>query len=198
MQVSYLCPEPHLCQSIEEAMALSDRQEIVLKPLLSYGGRGIVRLSKEYCWNGNDRYAIAQLSTFLSDTHFPMLSMPFLKNVIQGDKRTIVVNREILGSALRLPAEGSWMCNVAQGGHARLDKPTEDERIIQEILTPILYRKGVVMYGFDTLVGDDGRRVLSEINTLSIGGLVPLQEMSGKPILRRAAELLWDYLEGKG
>jgi len=198
MQVSYLCPEPHLCETIDEAMNLSAKQEIVLKPLFSYGGRGIVRLSKEYCWNGNERHTIDRLSTFLSDSHFPMLSMPFLKNVIQGDKRTIVVNREVLGSALRLPAEGSWMCNVAQGGHARLDKPTEDERIIQEILTPILYRKGVVMFGFDTLVGDDGRRVLSEINTLSIGGLVPLQEMSGKPILRRAAELMWDYLDGKG
>ena len=55
-----------------------------------------------------------------------------------------------------------------------------------------------MIFGFDTLVDDDGRRVLSEINTLSIGGLMPLQEMSGKPVLKRVAELLWDYVEGEG
>ena len=76
--------------------------------------------------------------------------MKFLKNVTQGDKRTIVANRQILGSALRLPAPGSWMCNVAQGGRAVLAEADEDEHIIQEILTPILYRKGVVIFGFDT------------------------------------------------
>jgi glutathione synthase len=126
-----------------------------------------------------------------------MLAMKFLKNVTQGDKRTIVVNREILGAALRLPAPGGWLCNVNQGGHAILAEPDEDEHIIQEILTPMLHRKGVVIFGFDTLVDDDGRRVLSEINTLSIGGLVPLEEMSGKPVLKRAATLLWDYIVAK-
>jgi len=196
MDVSYLCPEPVICHSMEEAIELSRQKEIVLKPMLSYGGRGIVRLSTEHCWNENECMPLDQLSSFLSNGHFPMLAMKFLKHVTQGDKRTIVVNRQILGSALRMPATGSWMCNVAQGGHALLAEADADEHIIQEILTPLLYRKGIVIYGFDTLVDDDGRRVLSEINTLSIGGLVPLQEMSGKPILKRVAELLWDYIEG--
>jgi len=198
MDVSYLCPEPVICHSVLEAIELSLQKEIVLKPMLSYGGRGIVRLSTDYCWNENERLPLDQLSSFLSERHFPMLAVKFLKNVTQGDKRTIVANRQILGSALRLPAPGGWMCNVAQGGSAVLAEADEDEHIIQEILTPILYRKGVVIFGFDTLVDDDGRRVLSEINTLSIGGLMPLQEMSGKPILKRTAELLWDYLEGEG
>ncbi len=198
MQVSYLCPEPVICHSMQEAIELSLQKEIVLKPMLSYGGRGIVRLSTDHCWKEDQRMPIDHLSSFLSDRHFPMLAMKFLKNVTQGDKRTIVANRQILGSALRLPAPGGWMCNVAQGGSAVLAEADEDEHIIQEILTPILYRKGVVIFGFDTLVDDVGRRVLSEINTLSIGGLMPLQEMSGKPVLKRVAELLWDYVEGEG
>lgn len=198
MEVSYLCPEPQICHTIKEALELCQQKEIVLKPMLSYGGRGIVRLSTDHCWKEDQRMPIDHLSSFLSDSHFPMLAMKFLKNVTQGDKRTIVANRQILGSALRLPAPGSWMCNVAQGGRAVLAEADEDEHIIQEILTPILYRKGVVIFGFDTLVDDDGRRVLSEINTLSIGGLMPLQEMSGKPVLKRVAELLWDYVEGEG
>jgi glutathione synthase len=197
LKVSYLCPSPLMCHSIEEALAMSREKEIVLKPLHSYGGRGMVRLSKDYSWNENEKLSIDQVSTFLTEEHFPMLSMTFLKNVTMGDKRTIVANYQVLGSALRLPAPDSWMCNVAQGGHAVAAEPDEEEKIIERTLTPLLHRKGVVMYGFDTLVDDDGRRVLSEINTLSIGGLVPLEELTGKPVLSRAARLLWDYVEGK-
>jgi glutathione synthase len=197
LQVSYLCPEPVMCYTIEEAIAMCKEKEIVLKPLHSYGGRGMVRLSTDFCWNENDRYPMDHLSSFLTPDHFPMLAMTFLKKVTMGDKRTIVANYQVLGSALRLPAPGSWMCNVAQGGHAVPAVPDEEEKIIENTLTPLLHRKGVIMYGFDTLVGDDGRRVLSEINTLSIGGLVPLQELTGKPVLSRAASLLWDHLEGK-
>ncbi len=196
LEVSHLCPEPIICNSLEEAIALSRQKEIVLKPFHSYGGRGIVRLSTEYCWNENERLPLDKLTSFLTQDQFPMLAMKFLKNVTQGDKRTIVANRQILGSALRMPAPGGWMCNVAQGGHAVLAEADEDEQIIEQILTPILFNKGVVIYGFDTLVDDDGKRVLSEINTLSIGGLMPLQEMSGRPVLKRAAELLWEYIGG--
>ncbi|HXR82408.1 MAG TPA: hypothetical protein VN763_15890, partial [Saprospiraceae bacterium] len=49
-------------------------------------------------------------------------------------------------------------------------------------------------YGFDTLIDDDGKRVLSEINTMSVGGLMPLQEMSGRPVVEEAARGIWDYV----
>lgn len=197
LEVAHLCPEPVLCNNLHQALELSRVKEIVLKPLYSYGGRGIMRLSKDYCWIANDRYPLREVSGILTDHHFPMLALNYLKKVTLGDKRTIVVNQKILGSALRLPAPGSWMCNVAQGGHAVIAEADEDELSIERHLTPMLYRKGIVIYGFDTLVNDEGRRVLSEINTLSIGGLLPLQDMTGKPIVREAAELLLDYLEVK-
>lgn len=188
------CPTPKLIHNVQEALALSHQYEIVLKPLYSYGGRGIVRLSTEWIWKEDLRFPLDQMEEVCSEEDFPMLSMRFLKNVVQGDKRTIVVNRRILGSALRFPAPGSWMCNVAQGGHAFLSAADEEELRMEAVLTPLLYEKGVVMYGFDTLVDDDGRRVLSEINTLSIGGLVPLQELSAKPLVMNAAELILDHL----
>ncbi len=194
LELSHLCPEPLLCHTIDHAAVLASKQEIVLKPFYSYGGRGLVRLSADDCWNENERHPISELSSFLNESHFPMLATRFLKNVILGDKRTIVANGQILGSALRLPAPGSWMCNVAQGGHAVLAEADDDELAIERILTPVLHGKGVIFYGFDTLVDDDGKRVLSEINTLSIGGLTPLDEMSNGNILGRASKLLWDYI----
>lgn len=194
LRVSHLCPSLSLCKNIQEAVALSKKMEIVLKPLYSYGGMGIARLSEEYYWEEDNRYHATEISDRAGNLEFPMLAMKYLPNVSLGDKRTIVVNKKILGSALRLPAEGSWICNVANGGHAMISETDEDELLIERELTPLLYEKGVIMYGFDTLTDDDGKRVLSEINTLSIGGIGPLSELSGRPVLKEAAELLWNYL----
>ncbi len=195
MTVPHLCPSLTMCFSLNEAIGLSREYEIVLKPLYSYGGRGILRLSPQFFWIGSTRFNVEEIYSLLPEDYFPMLAMRYLPNVSFGDKRTIVVNRQIVGSALRMPPPDSWICNVAQGGHAIMSQPDQEELKIESELTPLLYDKGVVMYGFDTLVDDNGLRVLSEINTLSIGGLVPLEEMSGKPVLKWTASLLWDYID---
>ena len=194
LSIAHLCPSPQMCSGIEDAIELSHLHEIVLKPLYSYGGIGILRLSPRYFWRGSHRFDAEEIHNVLPGDHFPMLAMRYLPNVSFGDKRTIVVNRKILGSALRMPPPDSWICNVAQGGHALIAQADEEELKIESELTPLLYEKGVIMYGFDTLVDDNGLRVLSEINTLSIGGMGPIEELSGRPIMKQAASLLWDYV----
>ena len=194
----HLCPPVKLCHELDEIIDLSRQMEIVLKPLYSYGGRDIARLSRDFFWMGTDKYPAEEIYYRLPANFLPMLAMKFLRNVSHGDKRTIVVNRKIIGSALRLPPQGSWICNVAQGGYATMSEADDHELLIEQELTPLLYEKGVIMYGFDTLVDDDGTRVLSEINTLSIGGLGPMEEMSGKPVVQMAASQLWDYIEKSG
>ncbi len=198
LSVAQLCPSPQMCYSVNDAIELSHQYEIVLKPLYSYGGRGIVRLSPQFFWVGSKRFDAKEFASLLPQHQFPMLAMKYLHNVSFGDKRTVVVNKQILGSALRMPPADSWICNVAQGGHALISEADEEELAIERILTPLLFEKGIIMYGFDTLVDDNGLRVLSEINSLSIGGLGPIEELSGRPILKQAASLLWDYVESLG
>ena len=61
-------------------------------------------------------------------------------------------------------------------------------------LAEILLPKGIAMFGMDTLVEDDGQRILSEVNTLSIGGIKPLEELSGEPLVKRTTDLLTQYM----
>jgi glutathione synthase len=129
-----------------------------------------------------------------SDSKPGHVAMPFLKNVTEGDKRIVVCCRKILGAALRKPKIGSWICNVSQGGKSSLAEPDSDEVAIIRHLTPVLEKLGIVFYGIDTLVNDDSKRVLSEINTLSTGGLMKIEEYSGKPVSAMAADLLLDYI----
>jgi glutathione synthase len=195
VHLKQFCPNPVLCHSVEEALALSHQYELVLKPMYSYGGRGLFRISKDWIWKENERFPISQWKGLLLDEFFPMLSMRFLSRVTEGDKRTIIINKKIMGSAIRFPPPHHWICNVAQGGYAVLSSADEDELKIESELTPRLFEKGIVKYGFDTLIDDDGKRVLSEINTMSVGGLMPLQEMSGSPVVEEAARGIWDYVD---
>jgi glutathione synthase len=76
-----------------------------------------------------------------------------------------------------------------------LSEPDELERRMARELSKVLLPKGIVMFGMDTLVNDDGLRVLSEVNTLSIGGIKPMEDLSGKPMVRRAAHQLSRYMQ---
>ena len=120
--------------------------------------------------------------------------MKFLKNVDQGDKRVVVIDGQIVGGALRKPPEGSWICNAARGGSSSYVEADKTEESMAARIHEKVSPHGIGIFGMDTLVGDDGIRKLSELNTLSIGGIAPMEESSGKPLVKKAANLLWHYI----
>jgi len=193
-----LTPPLRHCTTVEDIWAFHEQFPIVLKPVESYGGRGIVKLQRGVVYEGGKVLSYADYLPVLEQQlqQGGYLAMKFLKNVDLGDKRIVVVNGQILGAVLRLPPEGSWICNAALGGSAVPSRPDAGEGRIVERLNEALLPRGIAMYGIDTLVDDDGRRVLSEVNTLSIGGVKPMAELTGLPLVERCAELLVEYVEG--
>ncbi len=194
MNFADCCPPMKICTSVEDIIHFKNQFPIVLKPFREYGGKGIVRIQGEEVHKGSETETLAIFLDGLDGQEIEYLAVKFLKNVSEGDKRIIVVNGEIMGASLRLPASGSWICNVAMGGTSNVAQADEDEKEIIRRINPILSELGIVMYGVDTLVGDNGKRVLSEINTTSIGGITQIDQFSKKPLLNQAANLIWDYL----
>lgn len=189
------CPEMHLCHTVQEIEDLQRTYPIVLKPLEGYGGQGIVRISNGQVLKGNiviplEEY-FQQINPQLATWGF--LAMRYLKNVRRGDKRIVVVDGQVIGAALRRPAAGSWMCNASQGGVSEYAFPDARELEMIEDVNGVLREKGIIMYGIDTLEGDDGVRMLSEINTLSIGGIAQIAAHAGLPLVDVAAERLVGY-----
>ncbi|THH39750.1 ATP-grasp domain-containing protein [Neolewinella litorea] len=178
-----LTPPTRLVATPGEVAAFAGEFPIVLKPLRAYGGHGIVRVDhpeqdvEELFPTGGTAY----------------LAMKFLKNVSEGDKRILVVNGRILAASLRIPPPGEWLCNVAQGGRSVAAEVTPREQAMVDALTPHLLDHGICFAGIDTLVNDFGERVLSEINTLSIGGFPQAEAQTGRPILRQAIDELFSY-----
>lgn len=198
LEVSQWCPPIQLCRSAAAIRAFAQQFPIVLKPLREYGGKGIVRVENNQVYTGKSASPFA-LEHYL-ETIAPSLeeegclAMQFLKNVDQGDKRILVVGGQIMGCSLRLPAKGSWLCNVAQGGQSVATTLTPEEDQMVQNLAPQLLKKGVLIFGMDTLVNDEGQRVLSEINTLSVGGFPQAEAQSGQPILNQTAAAIVQYI----
>lgn len=195
LRFSDLCPDMQLCRTAEQIRSFAARFPIVLKPLDNYGGRGVLRIEEGRVWEGNIAVDLDAWLSGMEGADFEFLGMRFLPNVSQGDKRIVVCNGEVLGASLRMPAAGSWVCNAAQGGTPHRATLTPEEWAIVRRVTPELMKRGIVMFGIDTLTDDDGRRVLSELNTVSIGGLVQMGRLNEEPVVRRAAEGIWKYIK---
>lgn len=194
-----VCAEMKLCYSVSDVMEMVNRYPIVLKPLKEYGGRGLLKIDRAHIDDGIELHDTAAYLLSISDqiASDGYLAMKYLKNVSEGDKRILVVNGKIMASSLRLPKEGSWLCNVAQGGKSVSTEVTEREKEIIATISPVLIENGIVIFGADTLVDDDGSRVLSEINTLSIGGFPQAQKQSGLPIIKDTINKLFEYADGQ-
>ena len=199
LSIPEVCPTIRKINSIQAALDFSSQHPIVLKPLREYGGRGLVKIDGETVYDGDiaydrDTYLAKIEKTITTDGY---IGMKYLKNVSQGDKRILVVGGEIMAASLRLPKEGSWLCNISQGGKAVATEITIEEKSIIEKITPKLMKEGILIFGADTLVDDDGKRVLSEINTLSIGGFPQAQAQSGRPIIKLTIDKIFEYAHDK-
>lgn len=190
------CPPMRLCADVDDIVDFSSQFPIVLKPLREYGGRGIVRIDGDTAWLGNDEIPLADFLDSL-EGQIEFLAVKYLEKVSEGDKRIIVIDGQIMGAALRLPKQGSWICNVAMGGRTNIAQIDEAERSIIQRINPKLAELGIIMYGVDTLMGDQGERVLSEINTTSIGGLPQIAKQNNLPLVEKAVDLILQYISNK-
>ncbi len=194
MNFEEFCPPMKVCKSIADIVEFKSQFPIVLKPFREYGGRGLVRIDGNRAWEGKEEMSFSDFSKKINRDEVEYLGVKFLKNVSKGDKRIVVVNGEIIGASLRLPAADSWLCNVSQGGKSVQAEVDDRERQIVERVNPMLSNLGIVMYGVDTLVGDDGQRILSELNTTSIGGVPQMARQTGLPLVEKTVDQIINYI----
>jgi len=172
-----LCPEFVIANGVSDVVSFGFPS--IIKPLDGYGGSGIIRLESKdsiEC-ESTGRHEGDDAERVLEDVDFPVMVMRYLNGVSAGDKRIVVVGGVIVGSILRMPAKGGWLCNLAKGGVPELSKADDDEIRIVDAINPIFESKGIYCYGVDTLVSDGGRRIASEVNTTNTGGFFELSRM---------------------
>jgi len=116
-----------------------------------------------------------------------IIVQPFLEAIeSSGDLRILTINDKVLGSVLRVPAEGSRLANLHQGAVAARLEPTRRQleacRVVAEELNPL----GLYLLGLD-FIGDE----LTEVNFTSPTTIVQVNRVNG---IRADIELV-DELE---
>lgn len=170
-------PPIELCSTLADVQNVYAKMPVVLKPLYGFGGKNNILLSHERCiYNGDvsNWEAIQQSLEYSFANKEQWLAMQYLPRYHEGDKRILVVAGEVVGASLRLPLKSNWLCNISSGGRSVQTQVNDNELAMVSKIANKLDLHGIQIFGIDTLVADNGKRVLSEINTLCPGGFYTL------------------------
>ena len=93
LRFSHLMAHTLVASRVEQLITFAKEYgEVVLKPLGGKGGQGVIRIAKD----APGLEALLELVT--SQEHLPVMMQQFLPEVINGDKRILLVNGEPLGA----------------------------------------------------------------------------------------------------
>lgn len=154
--------------------------EIVMKPLHGYGGAAVFKIARK------DPNFGSLYDLFATTFREPWVVQRFLPQVVQGDKRIILVDGVAAGAINRVPAEDDIRSNMVRGGAAVATEFTQREREICETIGPELKRRGLLFVGIDVIDGH-----LTEINVTSPTGIRAIQKVGGPNL----AASIWDAIE---
>ncbi|HUP00823.1 MAG TPA: glutathione synthase [Gemmatimonadota bacterium] len=146
-----------------------EHEEVVVKPLNEFSGRGITRLSLRE--STLDADAVGALAAH-HGRH--VLVQRFLPEVARGDKRVFVLEGEPLGWVNRIPRPGSFRANIHQGAAVEATELTDREREVIRAARPLLAERGLEVTGFD-FIGP----FLTEINVTSPSAVRQINRVMG-------------------
>jgi glutathione synthase len=143
---------------------LENYKDIVVKPLDGMGGSSVFRLSQT---DPNISVILETITKFGQET---IMAQRYLPQILQGDKRIIVINGEPLPYSLaRIPKAGETRGNLAAGGTGIAQKLTQRDFEIATTIGKTLKQEGLFLVGLD-VIGD----YLTEINVTSPTGMVEI------------------------
>lgn len=143
---------------------LDKNQDIVVKPLDGMGGSGVFRLTR------NDPNIGVILETATQFGTQTIMAQCYLPEILQGDKRIIIINGEPLPYALaRIPKAGETRGNLAAGGTGVAQKLSSRDFEIASTIGKTLKQEGLFLVGLD-VIGN----YLTEINVTSPTGMVEI------------------------
>lgn len=140
--------------------------DVVIKPLYDFGGRGIFKLSR----NDTNLGSLIELYQHLYKE--PFVIQRYIPEIIEGDKRIIIIGGEPVGIFKRIPPQGQARSNVRIGGTAQPCEFSINDRHICETIKPMLLKMGIHLAGID-VIGN----YLTEVNVTSPTGMRLMNRM---------------------
>lgn len=182
-QFSDLMPPTLITRDREEIDRFRHEQgDIVMKPLYGNGGAAVFKVSTK------DPNFGSLYDLFSVTFREPWVVQKFLPQVVDGDKRIILIDGIARGAINRVPSGDDIRSNMVRGGAAEATALTPREQEICARIGPTLKKAGLLFVGIDVIDGH-----LTEINVTSPTGLRAIKRLGGPDL---AAEI-WDAIEAK-
>jgi glutathione synthase len=144
---------------------------IVVKPVDGYGGLGI------FVVRDGDPNASSIIETSTGAGTRWTLAQRYLPAAVDGDKRILLADGELVGAVLRVPAEAEARGNLHVGGRAVKATIDARDREIIAAVTPFLREHGQIFVGLDVIGG-----MLTELNITSPTGVRHASQLDGKNV----------------
>ncbi len=160
--------------------------DIILKPLDGMGGMGIFRV-------GPDGLNLGSITETLNHHGATTIMVQkFVPEIVQGDKRVLVIGGEPVPFSLaRIPQGSEIRGNLAAGGKGVAQPLSARDREIAEALGPVLAARGLLLVGID-VIGD----CLTEINVTSPTCFQEITQQTGFDVAKMFVDALEAALEG--
>jgi len=184
-----LIPTTHVSKDVDylrQIIEESDKDQMIMKPLDGFGGRGVIIVEKSASKN------IKSLLDFYVNNPNPsgksqyVILQEYIPGAEKGDVRVLMLNGEPIGSIRRVPSSGDVRSNVSAGGSVEKYKLTKEEVQFCRKIGEKLVRDGLYFTGLDIIEGK-----LIEVNVMSPGALTEYNQMNKTKL----QEPIIDYIE---
>jgi glutathione synthase len=147
----------------------AEHRDIILKPLDGMGGMGIFRVREDGLNLGSITETLNQQGATT------VMVQRFVPEIVQGDKRILVIGGEVVPYCLaRIPQGSEVRGNLAAGGKGVAQPITARDREIGQALGRVLAPRGLLLIGLDA-IGD----WLTEINVTSPTCFAEIAQQTG-------------------
>ena len=164
----------------------AEHRDIILKPLDGMGGTGIFRVRED----GMNLGAI--IETLNRDGAQSLMVQKYLPEIVQGDKRVLLIGGQPVPFALaRIPQGSEIRGNLAVGGKGVAQPLSPRDREIAEALGPVLAARGLLLVGVD-VIGD----CVTEINVTSPTCFQEIHDQAGFDVPAMFVDALEQALAG--
>lgn len=173
---SFVGEELSLAQGFVDKLP-QDVTELILKPMDLFSGIGVEKVSRSSFQKRFEQKVI--------ELHGPVIVQPFVKAVMKGEIRSIYFKSKEIGTILKVPKEGEFLSNIAQGASFGVHPLSDKARSRAESIVKELAQHGVDWVAFDIL-GD----AVTEVNITCPGLLVEVSYAYKKNLADTIIEML--------
>ena len=174
---------------LEQVLLESEQDKMIMKPLNSYGGRGVIVIEKRAMQNVR-----SLLDFYIGEDEKKncVILQEYVEGAEKGDIRILMLNGEAIGAMHRIPSKDDVRSNVHAGGTVVKHSLTPQEKKLCRHIGPKLVRDGLYFVGIDVINGK-----LIEVNVLSPGGIARINALNRTRLQKPVIDFIESVVSAK-